>query len=268
MDFDSHPDLYQSLLVNCNFEIIINLLIAKPTLDVIVYEKITTILDFNGYYNGSTLCYRKLREFTNNLILLNNFIIIEKIIKVICEHSFNYYLNIFKLFQEHKILDKYYDMAPIQIISNMKTFTHNISAFLSYFECISSYMEAIKFGIKQKDLFFLRCIIGYSHEYPLLEHASTEHKNLIVVAYSEIIKQDPEYFNPNIIYLIANIKLFDKLLRLLSPNYNFIKIFSALKTIKTCHNENLIYEYSKEQFFKFAVETNNNELLLQVGEMF
>ena len=122
LDFEINTDLYTNLLLNSNFQTIIDLLKAKPSLkdriselfyDILIYNK--GINDFYGQtYKGinGVAFYSETSNFVESLIDLRYFDLIEKILPIISEDDNLNYINLVELFAEKRYLDKYFKYFP------------------------------------------------------------------------------------------------------------------------------------------------------------
>jgi hypothetical protein len=277
MDFEGHPDLYRSLIINADFDSIIHIIRAKPELDVIVCELMPEILKFNKYNDKQmfVLCQNPpfkdfdiIQTFVDQLIFLNKFNIIKKLIDVSSADDAYVYSGLYENFKKSKNLNTFFDMAPMFIFGCMKSFSH----FLYYKiypsnNDIYSYIEVLKFGIKHEIYDMLKIFLNMGNYFSFVDE-SHDNKNLIVVAYSIILKHQPTYLNMNVICLILKIRQFDSFLKIFPTNYNFDNILLTINNINISSGKNKsLYNYAVDELNKYAVDTSNNDLLIMIDDL-
>ena len=94
LDFEINTDLYNNLLINSNFEIIIELLKSKPSLKYKISELFPDILIYN---RGIPDFYSETSNFIKALIDLREFDLIKKILPIIIKDDDSNYFNLIEL---------------------------------------------------------------------------------------------------------------------------------------------------------------------------
>jgi hypothetical protein len=274
MDFEGHPDLYRSLIINADFDIIIDMLIAKPELDVIICELMPEILVFNGFSEKQIsliddMGLNMIQKFVGKLILLDKFNIIKKIIDITTNNGAYVYWNLYTIFKDSKILNKFYDMAPMFIFEHINIFLDYIHGeIVPCNRNVYSYVEALKFAIKYEFNDMLKKFLHLAKFYALVQDFHS-HKKLIIVAYSVILKKDTNYFNKELCSFMISSLQFGDFLKILPLNYNFDLIINTVKTLCIGDDElsTIIHTYAKNELNKYAADTNNNDLRIIIENL-
>jgi hypothetical protein len=113
LDFANNYDLYLPLLLNSDFEQVINILEANPKLKNLVKELLPEIIENN--IGKKKYFPRELHDFLDNLIKLNYLDLIIDILKIINNDSVDYsniYYNYLDDFTTNNMLKVYYELAP------------------------------------------------------------------------------------------------------------------------------------------------------------
>ena len=123
LDFEINTDLYSNLLITSDFQTIIGLLKAKPSLKNKISELFYDMLVFNKsrymirdklvYFSKRNLpYYTETSNFMRSLIDLKYFDIIEKILPILSEYDMYNYFNLLELFTEKLFLVNYLKYIP------------------------------------------------------------------------------------------------------------------------------------------------------------
>lgn len=115
LDFEINIDLYTNLLINAEFDTVIELIKSKPSLKYQIPNLFYEILINNKNLvknRERTLYYKETSNFVRSLIDLKEFDIIEKILTIIIEDDERNYFNLLELFTEKRFLEKYFKFFP------------------------------------------------------------------------------------------------------------------------------------------------------------